>query len=55
MRLVGSEKNIDTFIYLLNNLPMTSYIEKIDAKFDPIGGKNTATILLVIYQKNEAK
>lgn len=55
IKVVGSEKNIDNFINLLNNLPMISYIEKVDIRFDPISNKNSANIVLVMYQKNEAK
>ncbi len=55
IKIAGSERDIDTFINILNNLPVVSFIEKIDMKFDSITNKNSATITLVIYQKNEAK
>ncbi len=55
MKVVGSEKNIDNFINLINNMPMISYIEKVDIRFDAVSGKNNATIILVMYQKNEVK
>ena len=55
IRVVGAEKSIDNFINILDNLPLISYIEKIDTKFDSMINKNSATIVLVIYQKNEVK
>ncbi len=55
IKVVGSEKNIDEFISLLRNLPVVSFVEKIDMKFDPTTNKNSATFTLVLYQKNEVK
>ncbi len=55
MRVVGPQKSIDDFVNVLNNLPLISYIEKIDVKFDTVSNKNSATIVLVLYQKNEIK
>lgn len=55
MKVVGSQNNIDIFISLLDNLPLISYVEKIDIKFDGAINKNNATIVLVMYQKNEVK
>ena len=55
IKVVGSEKNIDNFVNLLNNLPMISYIEKFDVRFDQVSNKNSATIILVMYQKNEVE
>lgn len=55
IRVTGSEKGIDEFINILNNLPVISYIEKIDIRFDNISKKNSANITLIIYQKNEIK
>lgn len=55
IRVTGSKNKVEDFINILNNLPMISYIEKIDIKFDDINNKNTANIILVIYQKNEIK
>lgn len=55
IRVIGDEKKIDDFVNILNNLPMVSYLEKIDMKFDNITKKNNANIVLIIYQKNENK
>mgnify|MGYP000491668862 CR=1 FL=1 len=55
MKVVGNKNRIEDFINILNNLPMISYIEKIDMKFDNINNKNSASITLIIYQKNEIK
>ncbi len=51
----GDIRKIENFINLLNNLPMVSYIEKMDIKYDLSNNKNTANISLVIYQKDEIK
>lgn len=55
IRVIGSEKVIEEFINILNSLPMISYIEKMDIRFDNISKKNSANIVLIIYQKNEIK
>jgi len=55
IRVVGDETRIEDFINILNNLPIISYIEKIDMRFDNISNKNNANITLIIYQKNEIK
>ncbi|MBC7766429.1 hypothetical protein H7Y21_00315 [Arenimonas sp.] len=55
IKVAGSEKNIDNFVNLLNNLPKISYIEKFDVRFDQVNNKNSATIILVMFQKNEVK
>lgn len=47
----GSEKNIENFINILNNLPLVSYIEKIDTRHGGVNNKNSANITLVIYQR----
>lgn len=51
IKVSGSDKNIDNFLNLINNLPLVSYIEKIDIKFDSIKNKNNVNMILVIYQK----
>ncbi len=53
--VIGNESRIEDLINILNNLPMASYIEKIDIRFDNISKKNIANITLIIYQKNEIK
>lgn len=55
IRVSGDKNRIDDFINILNNLPIISYVERIDMKFDDINKINTANIILVIYQKNEIK
>jgi Tfp pilus assembly protein PilO len=55
IKVVGNETRIDDFVNILNNLPMISYIEKIDMRFDNISNKNNANITFIIYQKNEIK
>lgn len=55
IKIAGSENKINDFIDILNNLPMISYIEKMDMRFDNITKKNNANITLIIYQKNEIK
>ena len=55
MRVAGSQKGIEDFINILDNLPYISYIEKIDLRFDSSNNKNGATIVMVLYQKNEIK
>ncbi len=51
----GDMKRIEGFIHLLNNLPLVSYIEKVDVKYDYLTNKNVANITLIIYQKDEIK
>ncbi len=51
----GDMKKIEDFISLLNNLPLVSYIEKIDIKYDYLTNKNNVNITLIIYQKDEIK
>jgi hypothetical protein len=51
IKISGSENNIDNFINILNNLPLVSYIEKINIIHGNINGKNSANIVLVIYQR----
>lgn len=51
----GDERKINTFLDMLNNLPLVSYIEKIDTRYDTVSRKNTSTIVLIIYQKNEVQ
>lgn len=55
MRVVGTQKSIEDFVNVLNNLPLISYIEKVEVRFDQINNKNSATIVVVLYQKNEIK
>ena len=55
IRVSGNEKRVDDFINLLNTLPMISYIEKIDMRFDSANKKKIANITLIVYQKNEIK
>lgn len=55
IKVVGNENKVDDFINMLNSLPMISYIEKIDMRFDNVNKKNSANIVLIIYQKNEIK
>ncbi len=55
INLVGDENKIEGFVNLLNTLPLISYIEKIDMKFDAVTRKNNASIILIMYQKNEVK
>jgi len=50
MRVAGNEKDVDTFIQMMDSLPLMSYLEKVDVQYDPITRKNTALITLVIYQ-----
>ena len=50
IKVSGSENNIDNFINILSNLPLVSYIEKIDVRYASLNNKNSATIILVIYQ-----
>ncbi len=51
----GNIKKIEDFIKLLNNMPLVSYIEKIDIKYDHINNNSSANIVLIIYQKDEIK
>lgn len=51
----GDLKKIEDFLSLLNTIPLVSYIEKIDIKYDHLTNKNNANIILVIYQKDEIK
>jgi hypothetical protein len=51
IKVSGSENNINNFINILNNLPYVSYIEKIDIRYDNVNNKNSATMVLVIYQR----
>jgi alkyl sulfatase BDS1-like metallo-beta-lactamase superfamily hydrolase len=51
IKISGNESKINDFIDILNNLPIISYIEKIDMKFDNVSKKNNTGITLVIYQK----
>lgn len=51
IKISGSENNIDNFINILNNLPLVSYIEKMNVTYGSINNKNSANIVLVLYQK----
>lgn len=51
IKLIGDQTKIDGFINILNNLPMVSYVEKIDMRFDNATGKNNVNITLIIYQR----
>lgn len=51
INISGSEKDINNFINILNNLPLISYIEKIDIKYSDSNIANNANITLIIYQK----
>ena len=55
LSLAGDEKKLEIFLEMLNNLPLVSYIEKIDMRYDAASKKNTASIVLLIYQKNEVQ
>lgn len=53
--VTGETKKIEDFLKLLDNLPLISYIEKLDIKYDHITNKSSANISLIIYHKNEIK
>lgn len=53
--VAGDIIKIENFLNLLNTLPLISYIEKVDIKYDSLNNKNIANISLVIYQKDAAK
>lgn len=55
IKVSGDKNNIDKFLYLLNNTPYISYIEKIDLSYDKIKNTYNCSISLIIYQKNENK
>jgi hypothetical protein len=55
MKISGNDNEIDNFLNLLNNIPLVSYIEKIDVRFDNVIKKNNVNITLIIYQKHESK
>ncbi len=55
MKVSGSKDNVEKFLYLLDNIPYVSYIEKMNLNYDNMKGVYNCSISLVIYQKNENK
>lgn len=54
IRVYGDAEKIDDFLNLINNIPMISYIDKMDIRFDNVG-KKAVNINLIVYQKHESK